>query len=332
MLSVKLYSRKDCHLCDQALEDLNSMQAKIPHQVTVIDVDGDPDLKKAYGERVPVVEVGSYHLNSPFTQQELQITLGAARRGLEQNEMIDKAIAEGRVEGYVWSRADSFSYWLSKHYLALLNILVLVYVGLPFLAPVLMEVGATGPAKLIYKGYGVVCHQLAFRSWFLFGKQVVYPRSAAGLNNLIPFSEATGISDQDLYSARQYLGDKTVGFKVALCERDTAIYLAILLFGVLYAVTGRKISGLHWIIWIVVGIVPIGLDGGTQLISQPPLSLLPYRESTPLLRALTGALFGITTSWFGYPYVEESMRESLQFLQRKLDIVKRRASLLAKKS
>ena len=67
------------------------------------------------------------------------------------------------------------------------------------------------------------------------------------------------------------------------------------------------------------------MDGFSQLISQLPYNLLPFRESTPFLRTLTGVLFGFSTAWFGYPYVEESMKESTQYLQRKLDIIKKRA-------
>ncbi len=50
-------------------------------------------------------------------------------------------------------------------------------------------------------------------------------------------------------------------------------------------------------LWILIGLGPIGLDGFSQLFSQMDWSWLatifPYRESTPFLRVLTGALFGI---------------------------------------
>jgi peptidoglycan/LPS O-acetylase OafA/YrhL len=61
------------------------------------------------------------------------------------------------------------------------------------------------------------------------------------------------------------------------------------------------------------------LDGGSQLSSSLPFlpDWFPARESTPLLRVVTGALFGITTAWFLYPYVEESMRETRALLARK---------------
>jgi len=59
------------------------------------------------------------------------------------------------------------------------------------------------------------------------------------------------------------------------------------------------------------------LDGISQLISQLPLNLIPFRESTPILRVITGCLFGFLTAWFAYPYVEESMIENRKFLDGK---------------
>jgi hypothetical protein len=72
-------------------------------------------------------------------------------------------------QGQTWTKADGFAYWLSNHYLALFNIIVLVYLGLPILAPVLMNAGVETPARLIYRVYGTMCHQWSFRSFFLFG-------------------------------------------------------------------------------------------------------------------------------------------------------------------
>jgi uncharacterized membrane protein len=108
---------------------------------------------------------------------------------------------------------------------------------------------------------------------------------------------------------------------VALCERDVAIYGAMLLFGIIYSLTGRRLPPLHWALWLLLGLGPIGLDGFSQLFSQFNWewlsALLPYRESTPFLRAFTGALFGLATAWFAYPYMEESMNETRQFFVKK---------------
>ena len=181
-----------------------------------------------------------------------------------------------------------------------------------------MSAGYTRPASVIYRFYGLVCHQLAFRSWFIFGDQPAYPREAAGVDNLLPYNIATGMNEDDELSARQFIGNQSVGYKVALCERDVAIYGGILLFGLIFSVTGRKIKPLPWYLWLMVGIIPIAIDGFSQLLSQPPLNMFPYRESTPFLRSLTGFLFGFTTAWFGYPIVEESMQDVRRYYGQKI--------------
>jgi uncharacterized membrane protein len=126
-----------------------------------------------------------------------------------------------------------------------------------------------------------------------------------------------GSTAENLFAARSFVGNELVGYKVALCERDIAIYGGILIFGLLFSLSGLRLPSLPWYLWIVIGILPIALDGFSQLLSQPPLSFLPYRESTPALRVLTGFLFGFTTAWFGYPVVEESMREMRKMYESK---------------
>jgi hypothetical protein len=84
-----------------------------------------------------------------------------------------------------------------------------------------------------------------------------------------------------------------------------------------FAILKRKTKPIHDDLdhlWIL----PIAIDGVSQLISQPPFGFIPLRESTPFLRTLTGFLFGFITAWFGYPYVEASMQENRKFLEGKL--------------
>lgn len=333
MISVNLYSRKDCHLCEQILADLASLQGEIPHQLTVIDIDSNPKIKKQYENVIPVVEVGPYRLQAPFTFQDLQITLKAAQLNFTQDEVITEALQKGDISlGRGWTKSDRFSYWISCHYLAFFNVLIVIYLGLAFLAPVLQKVGAKGPANIIYKGYSFVCHQLAYRSWFLFGEQPAYPTGAAELKGWKTYESLTGLDPDTvtgLWDARSFQGNEQMGYKVALCERDVAIYGAMLLFGIFFALfRGRfpHIKPIPLYVWVFLGMVPIGLDGGSQLLSQffPQVNqFIPYRESTPLLRSLTGALFGFFTAWFGYPYFDEAMSETRNYMERKLMQVKK---------
>jgi uncharacterized membrane protein len=323
MITVTLFSRTDCHLCEQAEVDLRQLQSELPHKLVVIDVDSDVDLRRAYGFEVPVVEVGPYKLRAPFDQQELRITLMAAQDRKEQLESLGDPTYKVLVErGQTWTRADGMAYWLSNHYLALFNVFVLVYLGLPLLAPVLVKAGMDLPASFIYRLYSTMCHQWSFRSFFFFGEQAVYPRAQAGVEGVLTFNQATGMGEgnsaEELITARQFIGNETVGYKVALCERDISIWVGILLFGVAYSLTGRRLPALPWYFWILLGMVPIGFDGVSQLLSQPPFNFYAYRESTPLLRTLTGGLFGFTTAWFGYPLTEEAMADTRRIMASKL--------------
>jgi uncharacterized membrane protein len=333
MLTVTLYTRKDCHLCDQAKADLASLQEKYPHRLVEIDIDSDPALQKRYLVEIPVVEVGPYALKAPFDKQKLMMTLGAAgdRRG--QLDQLGREDHQDRVRrGQTISGSDRALDWFSRHYLAVVNLFILLYVGLPVLAPVFMKIGATLPADVIYTIYKPLCHQFGFRSFFLFGEQPYYPLQEAGVTGVKTFDQITGYTDlhnpvsNSRLEARQFIGNETVGYKMAFCERDFAIYGAILLFGILYALSGRRIKPLHWVLWFVIGMIPIGLDGFSQLFSQLDwawlATVLPYRESTPFLRVLTGGLFGFTTAWYAYPYFEESMVETRQFFIKKFEAIR----------
>jgi uncharacterized membrane protein len=323
MQTVTLYTKTDCSLCDQVKADLAAIQDDFPHTIVEIDIASDQALIDEFGQKVPVVEIGPYKREAPITRQDLTVTLGAAQHRVEQLEKVDDPKFEARKRrGQTLTKADRFSYWFSKRWIWVINLAVLIYVGLPFLAPVLMNAGVTGPATVIYRGYGFVCHQLAYRSWFLFGDQVAYPRAAAQVEALETYGQRTGLgeggSNAELLGARGYVGEEGVGYKVAFCERDVAIYAAILVFGLIFAFTGRRLPPLPWYLWALIGVVPIGLDGFSQLLSQPPFELWAYRESTPLLRTLTGALFGVATAWFGIPLVEETMEDTRKTLRVKI--------------
>ncbi len=188
MLTVTLFTRPGCHLCEQAKEDLDALQETIRHRLVEIDIEQDDALLKAYALEIPVIQVGPYTVKAPFDRQKLQITLGAANDRKDQLEKIGHKEYIDRVErGKKVSGADRFTYWFSKHYLSVISLMVLLYVGLPLLAPVLMKAGVETPARGIYKVYGGMCHQLSYRSWFFFGDQPVYPRETAGVDGFLNF-------------------------------------------------------------------------------------------------------------------------------------------------
>lgn len=317
MLTVTLYTRKGCSLCNKAEEDLKNLQDQFPHKVVLIDIEKE-DFSE-FVDKIPVIEVGPYQISAPFDQNTIKMTLGAAQDRLKQLEKINIESHQQRIKrGKKISFGDRIFNWLSKRYMIVFNGFVAIYLGLAVLAPVLQSNGNFGSAKLIYLVYGKLCHQLSYRSWFIYGDQPAYPRGIAGLDNINTYEEVTGFDPFDLEKAIEFVGNELVGYKVALCQRDIAIYGAILLFGLLFSITGRRLPSLPIMAWFLLGIVPIGLDGLSQIISQLPLDFIPVRESTPLLRTITGGLFGFTTAWFGYPIVEESMADSRRLLTVKI--------------
>ncbi len=331
MIIVTVYIEQGDPHCDQTLSDLADLQPQFPHQLVAVDIDRDPDIQSSYQGAVPVVSVGAYKLRYPFTRQDLQVALGAAYDRMDQLGKVGDERHAARIErGHTISGTDRFTYWLTNRYLWLVNVLLLLYVGLPFVAPVLAKVGADIPANVIYTIYKPFCHQLSFRSFFLFGEQAFYPRQLAGVGGVGTYESFFGDSNLDLTTARAFTGigevgagQGRIGYKVALCERDVAIYGSLFLFGAIFALSRRKIKALPWYWWVAIGIIPIGVDGVSQLPSL--LNIFPQwvlmRESTPFLRVLTGALFGFATAWYLFPLIEESMLETRKLLAGKMAIV-----------
>jgi glutaredoxin len=52
---VTVYSRTGCHLCEIAIDQINSVKKDINFELEVKLIDKDLDLEKEYGEQVPVI-------------------------------------------------------------------------------------------------------------------------------------------------------------------------------------------------------------------------------------------------------------------------------------
>jgi uncharacterized membrane protein len=194
----------------------------------------------------------------------------------------------------VW--IDRQIYALSKHWLTIFNLLIGLYVLLPILAPVLMTSGASTLGRAIYLVYRPACHQLPERSFFLFGPQMSY--SLEELWSLGAVSETDNV-----FSRQRILGTPEVGYKLALCQRDMALYGGLLGAGLLFSLVRGRLRPLKlWIFGLF--LLPMAVDGITQL--------LFLRESTWPLRVVTGALVGIASVWLLYPHLETAFAEIRQ--------------------
>ena len=59
---VVIYSRVNCHLCQEAENNVREVMVKIPFELEVIYIDGDQELERLYGEEVPVTLInGAKH-------------------------------------------------------------------------------------------------------------------------------------------------------------------------------------------------------------------------------------------------------------------------------
>ncbi len=193
---------------------------------------------------------------------------------------------------------DKLIFQLAKHWLFLANCTWGLYVGLPILAPILMLTGHTWLGSVIHSAYKVACHQIPWRSFFIGGPQMVYT-----------YDELRTLVGPAL--TLRYAGDATIGYKVAICQRDVVIYGTILLAGLVFGLVRQRLKPLP--IWaFVLSLVPMGIDGATQLFG--------LRESNWQLRTITGALFGLASVWLAYPYLEEGMRDIRDTVNEKLHL------------
>lgn len=197
--------------------------------------------------------------------------------------------------------ADKAIFQLAKHWLFLANLFWGLYVGLPLLAPLLMTTGYTTPAKIIYLIYRPACHQRPERSFFLGGPQVVYtPQEleAAGVR--------TGLFSRDI-------GNEAVGWKVAICQRDVALYGSTVLAGLAYGLVRKRLG--TWLMpfrYYLLFIAPLGVDGLLQLFG--------IYESNYIARTITGAICGFGSVLMVYPYLQKGFDDTRRTINSKLHL------------
>lgn len=78
MRPICVYSRQDCHLCDELLSELSSLvDGRL--KIEVRDVDSHDDWREAYGWRVPCVEYEQRVLCEYFLDREAISAILAAQ-------------------------------------------------------------------------------------------------------------------------------------------------------------------------------------------------------------------------------------------------------------
>jgi uncharacterized membrane protein len=212
----------------------------------------------------------------------------------------------------------------AHHWLFFVNLLVAIWVGLPWLAPVMMHWGWTGAAKAIYLLYSFQCHQLPERSFFLFGKQAMYSLTEIQ----VAWQHTT-----DPFILRQFIGNPEMGWKVAWSDRMVSMYTSILLAGLLYGLVRKQMKPISLGTFALL-LLPMVIDGGTHSISDLGGIGQGFRDTNiwlqtltdnafPItfyqgdgigsfnswMRLITGVLFGIALVAFAFPYLNDAFTD-----------------------
>lgn len=205
---------------------------------------------------------------------------------------------------------DRLAAGIGRHWLMLACAAILLFVGIPFLAPVFMAAGLEGPARLIYLVYRPTCHQLPDRSIFFFGHEHVYDVEELERAGAIP----SGLNTFERMMLR-FPGNEDLGYKVAICERDLGIYAGLLIGLISFALLdkwlrrrGKRFPTMPFWVYALT-VVPIAVDGLSQLVG--------LRESNYVLRLATGMLFGIASAWLFAPYVQSAMESVVESSARR---------------
>ena len=69
MTTVTVYSKPECHLCDDALAVLRRIRADVPFDLVEVDITADDDLHRRYLERIPVVALDGEDLYDFFVDE-----------------------------------------------------------------------------------------------------------------------------------------------------------------------------------------------------------------------------------------------------------------------
>ena len=69
-VTVVVYGRPGCHLCEQALAVIERVAARVPFVLEQRDIEADDELFKRYLERIPVVEIDGAEAFELFVDEQ----------------------------------------------------------------------------------------------------------------------------------------------------------------------------------------------------------------------------------------------------------------------
>ena len=221
-----------------------------------------------------------------------------------------------------------------RHWVAILLSLFIAFNLLPIVAPIAMKAGITPIGNLIYDLYGIISHQYANRSFFLFGEQLMYEPEELPLtlqDEFLPDSTAL----------KAFRGTPELGWKMAWSDRLFAMFGAMLGMFIAFAFLRWK----HFPLWFgVLLVLPLIIDGATHMHSDSASVISGYRYDNAwlasltnhafseafyvgdafgsfnaIMRLVTGILLGIGFFGWGLPIADRYFQRNAAILAQKLD-------------
>src|SRR5581483_6677900 len=225
----------------------------------------------------------------------------------------------------------SFFHWIGKHWFETFLVIYGLWVFTPFLAPVFMQLGWTGAGKVIYFIYSFFCHQLPERSFFLFGEKTMYSLSEV---------QAAWQDTMNPLILRKFIGNETMGWKVAWLDRMISFYTSIWVFAALWYPLRRKVKTLSW--WgFILFLLPLIIDGSTHMLSDLAGIGQGFRDTNQwlvdltnnafptafyagdalgsfnsIMRLITGLLAGLAIVWLAFPYIFQTQIRNQELVRR----------------
>ena len=220
--------------------------------------------------------------------------------------------------------------WISSRWFGVFLITYGIWVWLPFLAPILMKLGLTNAGNVVYLMYSFFCHQLPERSLFFFGEKTMY-----GLGEI----QAAWQHTANPIILRKFIGNETMGWKIAWSDRMISFYTSVWLFALAWWPLRHKVKPLAWWAFVLL-LLPMVIDGGSHAISDLAGIGLGFRDANQWLANLTnnslpaafyagdalgsfnswarfisGLLAGLGIVWLAFPYMAQSQALNQQLNQ-----------------
>ena len=290
-MRVTIYTKPGCHLCDEALHLIDKMTPRFGIELTEVNIIEDMAVYEEYKELIPVVKVTDARVGrlvAPISEAEMYAYFEMARGAMQGGSGAGRSVLPVRETAF-----DRMAKWVGKHWLRLICIVMGIFVGIPWLAPVFASFGWWDAANPIYTAYALTCHQLPERAGNVFGYQVAFCyRNTALYGGVVLFGMFYGMARSGGAGPMRFLKRQLPWWGFVLLLVPIAVDGLTHMFGLREA--------LDW---------TMDASFGSFYIGSQPLSLNWW------LRIATGLLASLGAVWFAFPRMQRAVDDAEQIRQ-----------------